>query len=223
MATAHETRTLAAARKDASVQRKIYGVYMRSVLETKVVLLITEIGKNIKANLETKISAKIAGKCMADGYVKPNSIKIIGYSSGSLFGEYVDFHVVYECMVCLPVDGMLIKCTCKTVTKAGIHAQVIDDEQNVPVTVFVARDHHYLDKRFDSIQPNELITVRVIGTRFELHDPYICVIAKLTDIQESAAKHMIVKKNPHISIIGGIVEGMDGVEEISSDDEADHE
>ena len=49
--------------------RKIYGVYMKSMLETKVTLAITEIGQNIKPNLEAKVNAKIAGKCIADGYI----------------------------------------------------------------------------------------------------------------------------------------------------------
>ena len=222
MATVHENRSTTnmhippLGNHDKS-DRKIYGVYMRSVLQSKVVLFMTEIGKNVKANLVAKIVAKIAGKCIADGYVKPNSIKIISYSSGLVLSDYIEFQVVYECMVCLPVDGMLMECTCKTVTKAGIHAQVIDDEENMPVTVFVARDHHYLDKRFDTIQPNEKLTVRVIGTRFELNDPYICVIAKLTDVQD-AAKRIVVKKNPRISIIGGLDDERHGGGDSDNDD-----
>ena len=36
---------------------KIYGVYMKSVLDRKICLSITEIGKNVKSNLETKLNA----------------------------------------------------------------------------------------------------------------------------------------------------------------------
>lgn len=159
--------------------RKIYGVYMKSMLETKVSLAITEIGQNIKPNLEAKVNSKIVGKCIADGYIKPKSVKITNYSSGMVVSENIEFHVVFECMVCLPVEGMLIECHCKTVTKAGIHAQVVDDEGNVPVTIFVARDHHHLDDRFHSIKEGDNLVVRVLGIRFELNDAFICVIARL--------------------------------------------
>jgi len=162
-------------------QRKVYGVYNKSVLDTKVTLLVTEIGKNIKTNLEGKIVSKIGGKCITEGYIKPGSIHIINYSSGSVNGDIIEYHVLFECMICLPVEGMLIECTSKTITKAGIHAQVIDDDGNMPVTVFVARDHHHIDDRFLSVKENTKITVRVIGIRYELNDKCICAIANLTD------------------------------------------
>jgi hypothetical protein len=114
-------------------------------------------------------------------------------------------------MVCMPVEGMLIECTCKTVTKAGIHANVIDDEGNKPVTVFIARDHHYIDDRFQSIKENTRLTVKVIGIRFELNDTSICVIAKLTDVDS-------VQEKPRLKVnTGGEIENIDIVNEINVD------
>ncbi len=43
---------------------KIYGVYLKSILERKVCLNITEIGKNIKNNLEKKLEFSMGGKCV---------------------------------------------------------------------------------------------------------------------------------------------------------------
>ena len=40
-------------------KRKIYGVYIQSILTMKVILSITEVGKNIKQNLEKTISKKM--------------------------------------------------------------------------------------------------------------------------------------------------------------------
>jgi hypothetical protein len=45
----------------------------------------------------------------------------------------------------------------KTITKAGVHAEVIDKEGNVPITVFVARDHHYTDRQFSELKENTKI------------------------------------------------------------------
>jgi DNA-directed RNA polymerase subunit E'/Rpb7 len=163
-------------------ERKVYGVYMKSMLDKKVSLHITEIGKSVKQNLEIKISNDISGKCIDEGYIKPQSVKVINYSSGNVNGEYVEYQVTFECMICLPVEGMMVECTCKSVTKAGIHAEVIDPQGYTPLTIFVARDHHHLNERLSSVKEGETITVRVIGIRFELNDKYICAIAKLMDM-----------------------------------------
>lgn len=160
---------------------KVYGVYVPSVLSSKVSLHITEVGQNLKTSLQNVISQKNEGKCIVEGYIKPNSVKVINYSSGVVCGEMITFETMYECMVSHPVEGMLIECEAKTITKAGIHAEVVDDEGNVPITVFIARDHHYTQTYFNNVKENEQIKVSVIGIRFELNDPYICAIAKLVD------------------------------------------
>lgn len=158
---------------------KIYGVYTKSLLNMKVALSMNEVGQNIKQNLERMISKRTEGKCIAEGFIRPNSIKIISYSSGIVSNDFIEFQTVFECMVCYPVEGMLMECDTKTITKAGIHAEVTDEDGNMPVTVFVSRDHHFTDKYFATVKENAKITVRVIGVRFELNDPYICVIGAL--------------------------------------------
>ena len=170
-----------AERKMQRDDRKIYGVYLQSVLTMKVIVPITSVGKNMKQNLEKIISKKTEGKCIAEGFIRPNSVKVIRYSSGNINNENIEFQTVFECMVCHPVEGMLIECDTKTITKAGIHAEVTDETGNVPITVFVARDHHFTDRKFAEIKENMKIIVRVVGVRFELNDPYICVIGKYID------------------------------------------
>lgn len=158
---------------------EIYGVYVTELLTMKVFLSITEIGQTLKNNLERWISKNTEGRCIPEGFIKPNSVKVLKYSSGNVNGDKVEFQTVFECMVCHPVEGMLIECNVKTVTKAGVHAEVNDESGVVPIVVFVARDHHFTNKKFADIKENDKITVRVVGVRFELNDPYICVIAQL--------------------------------------------
>jgi DNA-directed RNA polymerase subunit E'/Rpb7 len=158
---------------------KVYGVYIQSLLTMKVHLHITEIGKNIKYNLEKKIKGKTEGRCIAEGFIRPNSVEIITYSSGTISSELIEFETTFKCMICHPVEGMLIECVAKTITKAGIHAQVLDGEIS-PITIFIARDHHNMEDYFSSIKENENILAKVIGIRYELNDTSICVIAKLS-------------------------------------------
>jgi DNA-directed RNA polymerase subunit E'/Rpb7 len=160
---------------------QVYGVYMKSMLTKRIILSINQVGKNIKRNLENTISKSTEGRCIAEGFIKPNSVKVLTYSSGDIAGDQISFETVFECMICHPVEGMLIECTVKTITKAGIHAEVAETDGIVPLTIFVARDHQYNDRLFGAAKENTKVTVRVIGIRFELNDPYICVIAKLVD------------------------------------------
>lgn len=160
-------------------ENKIFGVYMKSILDRKICLSITEIGKNVKSNLEVKLDAIMGGKCVNEGYIRPKSIRILNYSSGLVNNNVVEFHVVFESMVCLPIENMEIECVCKTMTKAGIHAHVIDDEKNIPITMFIARDHHHLDERFSQIKEGDKIATKVIGVRYELDDEYISVLGRL--------------------------------------------
>lgn len=169
---------------DAKGEHKIFGVYVQEMLTMKVFLSITEVGQNIKQNLERWISKNTEGRCIPEGFIKPNSVKVVSYSSGTINGDKIEFQTIFECMVCHPVEGMLIECNVKTITKAGVHAEVNDDSGIVPVVVFVARDHHFTDKAFTNIKENDKILTKVIGVRFELNDPYICVIAKLTESQK---------------------------------------
>jgi DNA-directed RNA polymerase subunit E'/Rpb7 len=162
-----------------------YGVYIRSILQMKIALNITEIGKNLTQNLEKLIRLKTEGKCIAEGFIRPNSVRVINYSSGLIKDDHVEFCTTYECMVCYPIKDMMVSCTVSEVTKAGIHAYVKDvDSDNVPITVFVARDHHSTSKYFNNIKENAVIDARIIGIRFELNDPSITTIASLVEKNE---------------------------------------
>ena len=57
-------------------ERKIFGVYTNSVLNMKVSLSIREVGKNTKQNLERAISNKTEGKCISEGFIRPNSVRV---------------------------------------------------------------------------------------------------------------------------------------------------
>ena len=195
---------------------KIYGVYIQSLLTKKVTLSITEVSKNIKQSLEKKISVLNEGKCIEEGFIRPGSTKIISYSSGTVHSENISFQVVFECMICHPVEGMLIECISKTITKAGIHAEVIDQHNIIPLTIFIARDHHYMNNYFNTVKENMKILIQVIGIRYELNDPYICAIGKLLENDKNKPL-----PKPKLKLGGDIVDAKDSlyISEVSDSDD----
>jgi len=157
----------------------ISSIYSRGLITRNIVLQITNIGKNIRETLETNIAFNFEGKCLIEGFVKPNSTKIITYSSGLIErGNLISFEVIFECDICFPVEGTKITCIAKNITKAGIRAESASDVPS-PIIVFISRDHHYNMADFGSVKEDDKITVRVIGQRFELNDKFISVIGEL--------------------------------------------
>jgi DNA-directed RNA polymerase subunit E'/Rpb7 len=158
---------------------KIATIYSRSLITRNISLPINAIGKNIKETLEENIATNFEGKCLVEGYIKIGSTKIITYSSGLIErGNFVLFEVVFECDICFPVEGTLINCVAKNITKAGIRAESSDSTPS-PIVVFIARDHHYNNVQFANIKVDDKFNVRVVGQRFELNDKYVSVIGEL--------------------------------------------
>jgi len=175
-------------------------IYSRCLLTRKVVLSINFIGKNLDEVIEEYIHNNFEGKCIVEGFVKPNSCKIIKYSSGLIErGNNIVFEVVFECDICFPVEGMLIKCVVKNVVKAGIRAESASDVPT-PVVVFVAKDHHYNIQQFNNIQVGDNISVRVIGQRFELNDKYVSIIGELVKEKEFVPKPKLQQVKPKLVI-----------------------
>lgn len=159
-------------------ETKINTIYSRCLITRNILLPITNIGKNIKETIEKNIIFNYEGKCVVEGFIKPNSSKIVTYSSGLIQGTNISFEVVFECEICCPVEGMLISCVAKNITKAGVRAESADETPS-PVVVFVARDHHFSVSQFSNIQEGDKFVARVIGQRFELNDKYVSIIAEL--------------------------------------------
>ena len=156
-------------------------IYHNTMITKKVSVPISNIGKNLNETLEKIISSESEGKCIAEGFVKPRSTKILTYSSGLINSDTIIFEVVMECMICLPVEGMHIDCEIKNITRAGIRAETTDSPS--PVVIFVARDHSTTNK-YTNLSENQEITVRVIGQRFELNDKYISIIAEIVNVKK---------------------------------------
>jgi len=154
-------------------------IYSRCLLSRPINLSILHVGKNLKSTIEKKLRAGLEGKCIVEGFVKSGSVKIISYTSGVVNGENVRFDVSLECEVCYPVEGMVITCIARNITKAGIRAET-SDESPSPIVCFVSRDHHSNSSQFSAIEENQTFTCKVIGQRFELNDKYVSVLAELT-------------------------------------------
>ena len=174
-------------------------LYTKSLITRSVKLDINFIGKNIITTLLQKIKDEYEGKCVVEGYIQPGSCVIKGYSSGLLKSNYVVYEVIFECLSCFPVQGMLIECVAINITKAGIRAEINTDKKPSPGVVFITRDHNYNIDEFSKIKEGDIFMARVIGQRFELNDKFVSIIAKLTSKTKEVYNTQIKKKPIHLN------------------------
>ena len=174
-------------------------LYTKSLITRSVKLDINFIGKNIITTLLQKIKDEYEGKCVVEGYIQPGSCVIKGYSSGLLKSNYVIYEVIFECLSCFPVQGMLIECVAINITKAGIRAEINTDKKPSPAVVFITRDHNYNIDEFSKIKEGDIFMARVIGQRFELNDKFVSIIAKLISKTKEVYNTQIKKKPIHLN------------------------
>jgi DNA-directed RNA polymerase subunit E'/Rpb7 len=163
---------------------KKQSIYFKNILQKDLKINISDIGTNLNSIIKETLASKYEGKCLKEGYIKNNSIVVMTYSSGLLETDFVLFSVSFECLICRPIEGMKIKCKVDNITKAGIRASYFNNVES-PIMVFIARDHYYNNATFTKIKENDIIIIKVIGTRYELNDNFIYIIAELLKAQKN--------------------------------------
>ena len=168
-------------------------IYNNTLLEKKIVLDYSSVNNNFLSNVLSKLKNDLEGLCIDQGYIKPNSIKIINYSTGELYENKIQFNIIYECLIANPVESQVLECKVKSVTKIGVRGELNNDDSN-PLVIFIARDHHYNNELFSEIKEDDIINVRVIGKRYELNDKYISIIAEIVDYEKKTTIKKTKKK-----------------------------
>lgn len=141
--------------------------------------------KYINNNLSKKLlqeAKKIEGTCIKNGYVKPGSIHIIKKSLGNVqfthFNGNSIFYLKLSLELCNPIQNSIIECQVLSINKMGILAG-IPHEENSPLNILLAKQHHYNNKDFEKIKEKDIIKVKVLGKRYEYGDTQISIIAVL--------------------------------------------
>ncbi len=68
------------ASSSSSSSHKNRNLYMKNILTRKINLHVTEIGSNIKQNIQKKISLEAESKYINDGFIKTKTVKIMTIS-----------------------------------------------------------------------------------------------------------------------------------------------
>ncbi len=154
----------------------------KALLSKRVCLSNLETGSNVEKNLQKLIAHQCEGKCINEGVVIRDSVRIVQVSAGKVVNGKIEFGVQYECLICLPIRDMILDdCVISSITKAGISSVYHVNNQPV-LTVRIVRDNNYNNDDFNNIQQDAIgtkIKAKVIGCIYELNEKTITTICDL--------------------------------------------
>lgn len=134
-----------------------------------------DLQRNIQASLLAQLRLKYEGICIAEGYIKEESIQIIDNSLGrtNLIKGGLDYTVRFHADVCLPHPGQKIRAPVVLRSKIGVHAEM------KPLKILLPRDLHIGNEEFEQVEDTQEVELEVVGSRFQQGDTNIVVLGKL--------------------------------------------
>ena len=138
----------------------------------------SDLSNNIDTVLKDKIISEIEGRCVNDGYIKKDSVRLIKRSIGKLmmsqFNGNIIYNIIYTAKVCNPHEGDIVKCRVENINKMGIMCK------KEPMLIALSKIYHEdsIDL-FNKINVDDVIKVEVIASRYEFNDNEINIIGKL--------------------------------------------
>jgi len=140
------------------------------------------INSKIDDSILNILNRTVGGRCSSEGYIKNGSIAISKKSLGQLnYGSApsnIIYNVSFVCEVCHPIEGNVYTCKVENKNKMGIVASA--GYKNIkPIYAIVPRDYIGDEYNFDSIEVDDIISIRVIGKRFKHNDTTIQVVGEI--------------------------------------------
>jgi len=122
--------------------------------------------------LERKFASKIENRCSRNGFVLPNSIKILSRSLGYLekgrFTGNIIFHIQAESDVLNPPDGTILEGDVMRKNKMGMYVNYND-----AIRIILPRDLHIGNEAFEEVAVGDRVRVEIKKSRFQVNDAYI--------------------------------------------------
>ena len=133
---------------------------------------------SIKSMLETKLREIHEGKCNANGFVKPGSLKLLGRSMGAAENGRFTGNLIFDCKVSCdvlyPTVGTVLNANVIKVNRMGAYA-VFEDA----IRILLPRDLHIGSEAFDGIKEGDMVQIKLDRSRFQTNDAFIMAVGRL--------------------------------------------
>jgi DNA-directed RNA polymerase subunit E'/Rpb7 len=169
-------------------------LYISKIVNESVSIEPKYMNNKLEHHILKKLKNKYEGKCIKEGYIKTDSIKILKRSAGKIvsshFNGNVIFHIKMSIELCNPLNNTVIDVQITNNNKMGILA-VIPHDSNSPLNILLPRQYHIDNDTFVGLKIGDIISIKILGTRFEFGESEISVIGVL---DEPENKSTISKK-----------------------------
>ncbi len=158
------------------------GLYQNQIICQKIHVPFQYLHNDLNKIFMNHMENKVMNQCEKEGYISSRNCKVVTYSAGRTVSSIVEFKVHFEVDVCYPCENMRLQCYVQSITKIGIKAILSNDETENPIVVFASYLHNptIFERNMNSeYKVGDQIQVRVLGHRFEIHDPSIYVLAEI--------------------------------------------
>ena len=168
-------------------------LFERRELTKKVHIHSKHLQRNIQSSLIAQLKTHYQGRCLAEGYIQPDSFTILKYSVGraNYLKGGVDYDVTFQSDICLPHPNQHFKGKVVLISKAGLHIDL------PPLKVLIPRDLHLGNPTFESIKADMETEFEVFGSQFKQDDETIVVVGKLVG-QIKEEKQIQIEEAPAI-------------------------
>ena len=160
-------------------------IYIKQILNKNVTISADKLGEDIDKVIKDALDYDINGICINEGYVKPNTTKILMRSEGNMrinnFKSVVYYTVKYEVMICRPSENQQIDCFVSEVSKSHITCY-IENIDTSPLNIFLSKQHHIGDEEYAKIKTGDTIRIKILAQKFEYLDKQILVIGNFLKI-----------------------------------------
>lgn len=168
-------------------------IYTKQFVNKKITIPFAKLNGSVEKIFKEYAEKYIVGKCSKEGYISNSHIRVIEYSAPKCVSSNALYDVVYEFEIYNPYEGQELLTKVSNITKIGIKAVISTNSRVNPVTVFASRLHNEdVVMKDDNIEleeqennsnniysENDIITVKVIGYRFEINDPSVYILGKI--------------------------------------------
>ena len=142
---------------------------------------------SISELLEQKLREIHEEKCNANGYVRPDSIRLLGRSmgvaeNGRFTGNFV-YDSKFKCDVLFPTVGLEMVANIIKVNEMGAYA--VYEEA---IRVLLPRDFHLGNEAFDALKEGDKVKVVLDRSRFQTKDPFIMAVGHLVQDEDVPVK-----------------------------------
>ena len=97
------------------------------------------------------------------------------------FDGMTTYKITFTCNVCNPVINQIIQCKVGNIDKSQVICYIGEPEAS-PVEVYLFKHHHVGNPEFIALKNNDIINVKIGGSKWEYNDTCINSIAQFVNL-----------------------------------------